>query len=140
MRTELPIFIIDIQGDGNHLLVDATVNSTPVKMLIDTGASRTVFDKTRLSQLVTSEFEQMDRLSTGLGTNTMSSEKIIIESLCFRTICFTAYEAIVLDLSHVNESYEKLGYEGISGVIGGDLLQKLNAVIDYKNAILILEE
>lgn len=139
MKITLEILIIDIQGDGNHLLVDASVNDQPVKMLIDTGASRTVFDKTRLAELVSTGFEKIDRLSTGLGTNTMNSEKICISRLCFKSICFDNYEAVVLDLSHVNDSYIKLGYEGITGVIGGDILQKLDAVIDYKNALLTLE-
>jgi predicted aspartyl protease len=140
MKAEVPIELIDIQGDGNHLLIKAFINAQQVNLLIDTGASRTVFDKTKLSSIITSEFEKMDRLSTGLGTNSMNSEKITISELRFGDdVRFENYEAVVLDISHVNESYVKLGYEGITGVMGGDLLLKLNAVIDYGTRKLFLE-
>jgi hypothetical protein len=39
--------------------------------------------------------------------------------------------AIVLDLSHVNKSYEMIGLKPIDGVIGSDLLMKLKARIDF---------
>jgi hypothetical protein len=141
MKAEIPMRLIDIQGDGNHLLIDAFVNNVKVDLLIDTGASRTVFDKTKLLEIVEDTFEKMDRLSTGLGTNSMNSEKICISSLRFSDdIIIDNYDAVALDMSHVNESYSKLGYPAITGVIGGDLLQKMNAVIDYGRKMLTLEQ
>lgn len=140
MKTQIPIDILDIQGDGNHLLIHAYVDSRKINLLIDTGASRTVFDKTKVSELIQSDFIPMDRLSTGLGTNSMNSEKIIIPELRFSDeVSFSNYEAVVLDLSHVNASYENLGYDGITGVMGGDLLIRMRAVIDYGNRMLILD-
>ena len=49
------------------------------------------------------------------------------------------YYATILDLMHVNQSYEKLDLAPIDGVIGGDILTDYNAVIDYKKMELILE-
>ncbi|MBI2281436.1 MAG: clan AA aspartic protease, partial [Bacteroidetes bacterium] len=49
------------------------------------------------------------------------------------------YEATLLNLHHVNESYQKIGLASIDGILGGDILTDYKAVIDYKNATLILE-
>ena len=51
-------------------------------MIIDTGASRTVFDKTRIKKFVKTKAEKIeDKLSTGLGTSTMESHEVKIKIL-----------------------------------------------------------
>ena len=45
----------------------------------------------------------------------------------------------MLDLSHVNQSYEQIGLKPIDGVLGSDVLLKYNAVIDYEKKILKLK-
>lgn len=130
--TEIPFELVDIEGDGCHLIIDAQLCGHPIKMLIDTGASRTVFDKNRIAALIAPDMTDMDRLSSGLGTNTMSSQKAEITDLSIGEIVIPEYTAVILDLSHVNESYLRLGYSGIDAVLGGDLMTRFNAVIDYK--------
>ena len=77
--------------------------------------------------------EEHDRLSTGLGTNTMSSKKVNLEKLTINTLDILNYEATILNLSHVNQSYEKLALPLIDGVLGSDILADYKAVIDYGN-------
>jgi len=50
----------------------------------------------------------------------------------------TDYNAAVLDLAHVNKSYERLEIEAIDGVLGGDILNDYKAVIDYDKKELVL--
>ncbi|HVA98908.1 MAG TPA: clan AA aspartic protease, partial [Bacteroidia bacterium] len=45
---------------------------------------------------------------------------------------------LLLDLSHVNTSYESIGLKPIDGVLGSDLLLKYDAIIDYKKCELRL--
>src|SRR3546814_10002684 len=52
----------------------------------------------------------------------------------------TDFEVAVLDLSHINQAYKKLGLEKVLGVIGSDLLQEYNALIDYGNQTLTLRK
>ena len=40
----IPLYIIPIQEDGFHVFLEASVNGHNIFMLLDTGASRTVFD------------------------------------------------------------------------------------------------
>ncbi len=138
--TSIPIQLINIEDDGLHLIVDAMINEKACKLLIDTGASRTVFDQTRILQFVKStEFEKHDKLSTGLGTDSMPTSTTTLNDFKIAGIVISDFKAVLLDLSHVNSSYEKMGYDPIDGVLGSDILNKLKAIIDYPKLMLKLK-
>ncbi len=133
MTTTLPLTIIAIENDGFHLKLTIKVNGKNAVMILDTGASRTVFDETRIINFIgDNNLEEHDKLSTGLGTTTMTSKKVILKKIQFGKILITNYDATILDLQHVNQSYQKLELEPIDGVIGGDILTDYQAVIDYE--------
>ena len=139
MKTTIPIEIFSIEDDGYHLKVIITINGKLANMILDTGASRTVFDETRIANFLAIEnIEEQDRLSTGLGTSTMESKKVIIENLEIGEIIISNYQSVILNLNHVNQSYEKLELEPIDGVLGGDILNDYKAVIDYDKKVLVL--
>lgn len=139
MKTTLPIEIFPIENDGYHLKITLFINGNPARMILDTGASRTVFDETRIVNFVDEDcIELQNRLSTGLGTNSMESKQVVLEELRIGEIMITDYNAAVLDLTHVNQSYERLEIEPIDGVLGGDILNDYKAVIDYKKRELVL--
>lgn len=139
MKTILPIEIFPIEDDGFHLKTKLLVNSKSANVIIDTGASRSVFDENRIVEFLGhDELEDHDRLSSGLGTNTMTSKKVKIDKLELGDISIENYDATILDLSHVNASYEKLELDLIDGILGGDILHDYNAVIDYNKKELVL--
>ena len=78
------------------------------------------------------KFEKNEKLSTGLGTNSMESHTVIISRLELGNTVLAGYNAVVLNIDHVNQSYSQLGFPEIDGVLGGDLLSELKAVIDYR--------
>jgi predicted aspartyl protease len=127
--------IIPIEDDGYHIFLMALINGKSARLLIDTGASRTVFDAERIKAFIDKEdhdFEKMDKLSTGLGTNTMESHSVVLKEFKLGETVFNDYCTVVLNIVHVNQSYRMLGYPEIDGVLGGDLLHELKAVIDYR--------
>ena len=133
MKTTLPIEIVPIEDDGYHLKIIITINGKSANMILDTGASRTVFDETRIAEFVNEEkIEEQDRLSTGLGTNSMESKQVVIDNLQLGEVAIVDYNAAVLDLRHVNQSYEKLEIDPVDGVLGSDILVMYKAVIDYE--------
>lgn len=141
MKTTLPIEIFPIEDDGYHLKVELVINGKPANLILDTGASRTVFDETRITEFVAEEdVENNDRLSTGLGTNTMESKQVVIEEVQLGSVIIKDYNAAVLDLAHVNQSYDKLEIAPIDGVLGSDILYDYKAVIDYEKRVLVLLE
>jgi len=134
MPSHLPIEVTAIEADGFHLMVEVHVNGIPARLLLDTGASRSVFDRDRVHRFFDGgnpELLENEELSTGLGTNDMQSQALYLEILEIGETRIRHYPAVVLDMSHVNQSYEKLGLTPIDGVLGSDILMKYGAVIDY---------
>ena len=139
MKTVLPIKIFPIEDDGFHLKIEVKINGTQANLILDTGASRSVFDEKRIVEFLGhDELEEQDRLSSGLGTNTMTSKKVKIAKLEIGDIIISNYDATILDLSHVNASYEKLELKPVDGILGGDILKEYDAVIDYPKSELTL--
>jgi predicted aspartyl protease len=139
MKTTIPIQILQIDNDGYHLLSTITINRKKANVIIDTGASRTVFDRERIKKFVKTRSKKLkDKLSTGLGTSNMESHHLEISSLGIGKIRIRKYATVLLDLSHVNNSYQQLGLLQIEGVLGSDILYKYKARIDYKKCVLEL--
>lgn len=139
MTTTLPLTVQAIENDGYHLLTTILINGKNALIIIDTGASRSVFDETRIVDFIGhSNLAEHDKLSSGLGTNTMTSKKVVLETLDLNGLVLNHYEATILNLHHVNQSYQKIGLNPIDGILGGDILNDYHAVIDYKNSILTL--
>jgi predicted aspartyl protease len=139
-KTILPIDLLFIDDDGFHLMIHPLINNKKSCLLIDTGASRTVFDMKRIQRFVDEKgFKPNEKLSTGLGTNSMQTHDVAIKKMQLNELVLKNIKSILLDLSHVNESYGKLGLPSIDGVLGSDLMVKYNAVIDYQKKILKLK-
>ncbi len=138
MKQSIPIRILKLE-DGFHLLINIRVNGKSARMLIDTGASKSVFDKERIRKYVSTDiFEQHDKLSTGLGTSTMKSHLAVVDKISLGKIEIKNYKTVVIDLSHVNVAYAQLKQKPIDGVLGSDILKKHKAVIDYGKRVLSL--
>jgi hypothetical protein len=136
---EIPLQILNLHDDGFHLLVEVVVFGQPHKAVLDTGASKTVFDKTILLELIREEdLLSTDKLSTGLGTTSMESFVITIPDFRIGSFHIPELEGAVLDLSNINEAYGKMELQRVIGVIGGDILMNHQAVIDYGNSTLKL--
>ncbi|MGR6087531.1 MAG: retropepsin-like aspartic protease [Arcticibacter sp.] len=128
----IPFRLIKIEQNGCHPLVSARINGKRIRMVIDTGASQTVFDHDRIQQILGKDsMEKIKVLSAGLGTSKMKSMLVRIEKLQVGDLVFKDSGFVALDLSHVNKSYEMMGMKPIDGVIGGDILKRMKAVIDY---------
>ena len=139
MPSFVPIEITHIEEDGFHLMVTVMVNGIPARMLVDTGASRSVFDKDSIDKFFTDDkpdFEENEQKSTGLGTRDMQSQALYLDELKIGELVIRKYPAVVLDISHVNFSYEELGLPSIDGVLGSDILMKYGARIDYRTRLM----
>lgn len=137
---KVPLEIIDLNEDGFHPLLDITIFNKPFKAVLDTGASKTAFDKNLLIEAnENAAINISDRLSTGLGTNTMESFTAIIHDLYIGKFKIAEFEVAVLDLSTINIAYSQMGHPQVLGVIGGDILMKYKAVIDYGKQVIKLK-
>ncbi|MGV6945836.1 retropepsin-like aspartic protease [Sphingobacterium kyonggiense] len=139
---KIPFERINLQADGYHIITEVTLFDKTFKLVIDTGASKTVLDKTTLleSGIAEDTFENTDILSTGLGTNSMESFMLTIPEIRLHDWNIKNFTVAVLDLSSINFAYNQIGLEPVIGVLGGDILQQYGAIIDYKKQTLTLNQ
>ena len=130
---EIPINIISSEGDGFHLIAEGCINGKTARFVVDTGASRTVFDKDKILNYINNpEFSEKEGISAGIGGTDISSFIFDIEELSFGELKIKDYQAVAMDLSNVNDSYAMIKLPPIDGVLGGDLLVKYKAGISYR--------
>ena len=129
---EIPLEILNLHDDGFHPLVEVVAFNRVFKAVVDTGASRTVFDKSTVEAYVDAETLLLsDKLSAGLGTNTMESYTLSVPEFSIGNLMIRDFDVAILDLSTINIAYEKLEMTPVVGVIGGDILMKHAAIIDF---------
>ena len=130
---QFPIQLLDIEGEGFHVLIQGKINGLEANFLIDTGASRSVFDSTVITRFIENpQFEKKDGITAGVGGNDLDASTFVIDCLAFGDIEIRHYEAVALDLENIHETYQRLGLPAIDGIIGGDLLYRLKATLNYR--------
>jgi predicted aspartyl protease len=140
MTTKIPIEIISVENDGYHLIIKGKINKKDRFLMIDTGASKSVFN---VSLLNIKTKEGMSVYQKNASAVTMTLDEIpstngIINELQIQDLKIYNFEATLIDLKHINDLYQNNSGKEISGLIGNDLLIKYKAVIDYSNKVLIL--
>ncbi len=138
----IPLEVINLKGDGFHLLVEVVLFEKKFQAVLDTGASKSAFDKEVIESLV-SENEIIhvpDHHAIGLGTTTMERYILNIPELKLGSIKIKNYEAPVFDLSSIKFAYQELNLPPVIGVIGGDILMDYDGIINYAKNTLTLHQ
>ena len=131
---EVPIQLLDIEGEGFHIMVDGTIHGKEAHFLIDTGASRSVFDPKTIASFIDGiTFEKKEGMTAGVGSSDLESATFIIDVFSIGEMEITDYEGVALDLDNIHELYAKLGQPHIDGIVGGDLLKRYKMVINYRS-------
>lgn len=130
---QIPIRILDIEGDGFHVMIQGKINGMEANFLIDTGASRSVFDIQAITHYIQHlQLMKKKTITAGIASSDFEVFTFMIDNLELGDIAIRPYEALAVDLTEVHESYQMLGLPMITGIIGGDLLVKLKATINYR--------
>jgi len=117
------------------------VNGKVANMIIDTGASHTVFDKKRMIKFIgKTKFTKLKNSTSGIGGTKMDSHHTMIDRLKFGKLKLDGYPGVMLDLSHVNKAFKRMGMAEVDGVLGADIFMMFNAVIDYEKKTLKLND
>ena len=136
---KIPLEIIEMDGDGYHLLVQCKINKLKnCNLVIDTGASKTVFDKSTLFDSVEILENDEELKSAGINADFMESYFCNIKSFTIMDFKVKNFQSVLIDLSNINELYQNTINKRLTGLIGGDFLMEYNAVIDYKKKTLKL--
>ena len=121
-----------------HFHTEGSLNDRAISVLIDTGASSTVFslDLARDMKL------PMTKLSMfGGGAGAAQLEIHQIEAARFRLghIAPKMRALLAMDLSHVSQALSLKGMGPVDAILGVDVLEAHSAVIDYGSSSLYLK-
>jgi len=131
---ELDLQIVELEADNYHIMLEGEFHDRKKCMwIVDTGASKTVLDKNLEDyyQLIdpdgTDEFQ-----SAGINEGMVDTLVGITGHIRFGKLLIENLKVALIDLSHINDIYSKYSEHKIAGLIGGDILKKYGAVINYK--------
>lgn len=132
--TTCKLIIKNLEGGGKHIFVKCDIYGHHHLMLLDTGCSNTVFDRS-------SEIFSQIKLHEIKGNNKNFSLNAPIDDVRIGKIKdfgigkFTTdiNRAVFISLEQVNMLYESLIGERIIGIVGSDFLTKHKATIDFGN-------
>lgn len=133
MKYTITFEIGEIERKNYHLFINLEINGKPSRLLIDTGASKTVFDTERVLQFVKeSKIKSHETKSVGLGAEAMETKVASLKHITIGKLTIDKWKVAILPIGHVNQTYEHLNLPPIDGVLGSDFLMKHDAVISFK--------
>jgi predicted aspartyl protease len=116
--------------ETNHLIISCKINGVEGNFIIDSGASNSCVDTN-----LTSKFKLKTSLSqenASSATSTISKMYISKNNrLQIEGLLHEDFNVFLFDMSHINKTFINNAIEEIDGIIGGDILKKFKAKIDY---------
>jgi predicted aspartyl protease len=137
----IPIKVVQLGEEGTHIFCKAKVNGVKARVLIDTGASKSVLAKSFADQLKKlKKVEGTDNTTSGIGPENVEASFAKLKTLEFKDLKIKNLVVGTIDVSHVTSMYETLGVKPFDLILGGEVLEAHNAIIDYKNQLIIFNK
>ena len=122
----------------NHYVVIATLNGTLGRFILDTGASTTCVS-TELATHFHLNPKPSEEKASSASANELDTEVAHHNKLVIGSWSSKRRSVVLFDMQAVNHALQKHDIETVDGIIGADILQSVNAIIDYKNDWLYLK-
>ena len=139
--TTCKLIIKNLEGGGKHIFIKCSLNGEKLLMLLDTGCSNTVFD--RSAEIFSGiKLHEIKDTNKNFSLNAPIDDVRIGKIKDFVIGKFTTdiNRAVFISLEQVNLLYESLIGERIIGIVGSDFLCKHKATIDFGRKTLTLEK
>jgi hypothetical protein len=139
MKYNIPLQIVELEDDNFHLIVTSVFSDGSTgRWVVDTGASKTVFDRNAEEKytLLSGETDQLH--TAGIGSKPVEATAAVLVPFSLGKMHVEKLKVALIDLSHINELYTKSANLSISGLLGGDFLMRYRAVIDYRKKVMQL--
>jgi hypothetical protein len=142
MIIRIPLKKIKIPGGGLHLTCHIYADNLQAAVIIDTGASISVFHEKTFSPYFTEGKmdKNEDAFSSGISTMIEGHRLGYISGIALEALFLHNETAGLMDLSHIRKIYNEYFDFAIEGLIGCDMLDKYKAVIDFKRMNLIFHK
>ena len=120
MHQFIPFQLVEIETNNYHILISATIGEKPVMLIVDTGASRSVIDKTYDSGVRVDGIE--DTIAVGFMSDNVNIEMALLPELKIGNVSFENVPVALADLSALQDLYTKITSLKVAGLLGCDFL------------------
>jgi hypothetical protein len=131
---------------SGQLYINVVANGIHGRLILDTGASRTIIASSSTEKFNLQLTEHREFLHAGAGSGTNSDAEyvrmytpVMRKLTLSENLTFNDIEIVVLGLYQVNNALERHGVEAIDGIMGANILITGRAVIDYASSTLFLK-
>ena len=122
-----------------HFEAAGTLNGRPVRVLIDTGAARTIVALSAARELGL-DVQPFSRCGAGAGGTNLEVFQVRGADLRLGDVVPRPGALLAMDLTHVNAALAKKGAAPVDVILGVDVFDEQSAVIDYGSASLFLRD
>ena len=140
MQLKIPFQVMEIEQGSFHPIILGKIDGLEVNLILDTGASRTVIDKSIAVNLPIIEIESAEPFAAGINAQRISVEQVEIPSLILGDIDFGKTLAFTTDLSPISQLYTEMMDFPIHGLLGCDFLERYKAVVDFNTRMIVLKK
>ncbi|WP_196889532.1 retropepsin-like aspartic protease [Aureivirga sp. CE67] len=123
----------------NHLEIKGKINGNKGRFIVDTGASNSCIGF-EMMELFNLKGEDSETKAAGAGGTNLETQISKENSIKFNKWKDDNCDLVLMDLTHVNTALTQLNAKPVHGIIGADILEKANAIIDYKSKYLFLKK
>ena len=123
---------------SNHILIECEINYVSGVFIVDTGASNSCIDYLSASKFNV-EFEKSNETASSATNEINETYYSKNNKLKIGDFQKNEFDLVLFDMSFINNSLKEKGVSGIAGIIGSDILNELNACINYKKKEINLE-
>ena len=130
--SQLPLEIIKLDDISYHILVRGDINGRSCNLIIDTGASRTVFDRNYLESVVEIlEIRTEDLRTAGVMADQIETLQAKATSFMLDGFSLEDVSLLLIDLTGISDLYKSVTGRNIHGLLGSDFLFRYKAVINF---------
>lgn len=122
-----------LEREGNYLFLTMHIGSEPLRLFVDTGASKTAIG-TQAAERLKLSLKASTEKAVGAGDNAISLQTTHIEAMSIGKSQFRDLECVVMPLDYL-ASYSKTG---VDGILGADCLAASGAILSIADAIIVL--
>jgi len=124
------------ENTAKQFEVEAEINGEPLLLIVDTGASHTIFSRDRIEELgLDLEKTQVEFSGIGKKQRLYSTE---ITDLRIGGASTGPISIFAADLSHLQKMLRGTGSRAPDGLVGSDFLTRWSAILDVKYSTLFL--
>ena len=138
MKKNIPFEIKETEDGSFHPIIQAEIDGRTIFLILDTGASRTVIDKTLVTSYTAITDNNQEAFAAGINAQKMEVEQVVLPCLKFGDILFSNLAVFSTDLKPVSDLFEEMAQTPIDGLLGCDFLNTNSAIINFNEKVITL--